>query len=175
MSQHKFYRFQLYSTEFQVSHNQTPTVNIQALTTSSQPCSINPQICNNTNNYPVDHRLNEPTFEQNVVVIPIPPWRPSSRLRNLHTRFQNTIFFQHICLPCVFCARLLYPAKAEWIDYDPNYNYPLEHIFQTFIFMLKETNYLPKFQYVTVAKNLTEDDFLVLNFIQFLRKLTLFH
>src|SRR5438132_6922972 len=45
---------------------------------------------------------------------------------------------------------------------------PLEHIFQTFIFMLKETNYFPKFQYVTVAKNLTEDDFLVLNFIQFL-------
>jgi len=75
---------------------------------------------NSTNfNTTVDNTLNESSDV-------IPPWRPSPRLRNLHTRFQNNILFQHICLPCAFCAQLLYPTKAKWIDYDSNYTYPLE-------------------------------------------------
>ena len=55
-----------------------------------------------------------------------PQWRPSQRLRRLHTRFQNTILFQHICLPCAYCARLLYPTKAKWVPYDESNKYPLE-------------------------------------------------
>jgi len=47
----------------------------------------------------------------------------------LHTRFQNTTLFQHICLPCAYCAKLLYPTKTKWIDYNPNYIYPLEIYF----------------------------------------------
>jgi len=29
-------------------------------------------------------------------------------------------------VPCVFCARLLYPKKAKWISYDENNTYPLQ-------------------------------------------------
>ena len=29
----------------------------------------------------------------------IPLWYPSRRLRSLHTRFYNTILYQHICVP----------------------------------------------------------------------------
>ncbi|CAG8673582.1 10430_t:CDS:1, partial [Paraglomus occultum] len=72
-------------------------------------------------------------------VVTIPPWRPSQRLRNLHTRFQNTILFQYICLPRAFCARLLYPTKAKWIPYDANIIYPLESNFpSTTVYTLDE-------------------------------------
>ena len=35
------------------------------------------------------------------------PWRPNTRLCKLHTQFQNNILYQHICVPCVYCARLI--------------------------------------------------------------------
>jgi PIF1-like helicase/Helitron helicase-like domain at N-terminus len=64
-------------------------------------------------------------------VTPLPIWQPSTRLKNLHTRFKNTILCEHICLPCVFCGKLLYPTKAKWIPYNENFTYPLEINFQT--------------------------------------------
>jgi hypothetical protein len=66
----------------------------------------------------------------NSIINPPQPWRPSQRLRKLHTQFQNTILCQYICIPCAFCGKLLYPAKAKWIPYDENYAYPLEVNFQ---------------------------------------------
>jgi hypothetical protein len=54
------------------------------------------------------------------------PWRPNTRLRKLHTKFQNIVLYQHICTPCVYCARLLYPKKAKWIPYNDNVTYPLQ-------------------------------------------------
>ena len=63
------------------------------------------------------------------VTTTFPPWRPSQRLRSLHIRFQKTILFQYICLPCAFCSKLLYPTKAKWILYDKNVTYPLESNF----------------------------------------------
>lgn len=54
------------------------------------------------------------------------PWRPSTRLRKLHTQFRNTILCQYTCIPCAFCGKLLYPSKAKWISYDEDYTYPLE-------------------------------------------------
>src|ERR1044072_9733244 len=54
------------------------------------------------------------------------PYKLFKILKILNTHFQNTILFEHICLPCAFCGRLLYPTKAKWIPYDESYNYPLE-------------------------------------------------
>src|SRR6185369_5302658 len=56
----------------------------------------------------------------------ISPWRPNTRLRKLHNKFQNIILYQHICVPCIYCARLLYPKKAKWIPYNENITYPLQ-------------------------------------------------
>ena len=57
-------------------------------------------------------------------------WRPSPRLRNIHTRFDKTVLFQHPCIPCAYCAHLLYPSKAKWIPHDESVTYPLETNFQ---------------------------------------------
>src|SRR5438128_1296973 len=61
--------------------------------------------------------------------ISISPWRPNTRLRKLHNKFQNIILYQHICVPCVYCARLPYPTKAKWIPYNENITYPLQTYF----------------------------------------------
>lgn len=69
-------------------------------------------------------------YPPNLNINPLPPWRPSQRLRSLHTHFQNTILSQYICLPFAFCGKLLYPTKVKWIPYNENYTYPLEINFQ---------------------------------------------
>jgi hypothetical protein len=81
------------------------------------------QIMSNTNSTAMAN-FSDPNINSSVITFS--PWRPSQRLRSLHTRFQKSILFQHICLPCAFCAKLLYPAKAKWILYDENITYPLE-------------------------------------------------
>jgi hypothetical protein len=70
------------------------------------------------------------TSNSNDDLLQLQPWRPSPRLRKLHTQFQNTILCQYICIPCAFCGKLLYPAKAKWMPYDENCTYPLEVNFQ---------------------------------------------
>ena len=126
MSQHNFrlYRFRECSTESPLPFGEDSLTIAQALTTFPQSIltynATTMDTVNSTNsNTTVNNTLNESSDV-------IPSWIPSPRLRNLHTRFQNTILFQHICLPCAFCAQLLYPTKAKWIDYDSNYTYPLE-------------------------------------------------
>src|SRR6185312_17268794 len=68
----------------------------------------------------------ESTFSNTTSPVQIPPWYPNYPLCNLHTCFHNTILYQHICIPCVFCGRLLYPKKAKWLPYNENIIYPLQ-------------------------------------------------
>ena len=111
MFQHKLkiYRFQPYN-----QNNLQPHESSLNLRTNSYHTNLNHQTIQNSN----------------IIASSIPPWRPSQRLRKLHTQFQNTILCQFICIPCAFCGKLLYPAKAKWIPYDENYTYPLEVNFQ---------------------------------------------
>ena len=119
MSQHKFtnrtFRFQPYNSLDLHSSPDTHTIN-----------NSNLQINDNSNSRPSEIIQNS----LNLDIVPLPIWRPSTRLKKLHTQFQNTILCQHICLPCAFCGKLLYPTKAKWIPYDENYTYPLEINFQ---------------------------------------------
>jgi hypothetical protein len=90
----------------------------------------NPQLHEYSNH--ILHNSNMQTNNQNllnIVVTSLAPWRPSQRLRSLYTRFQNTTLCQYRCLPCAFCGKLLYPAKAKWVPYNENYLYPLEKNF----------------------------------------------
>ena len=59
-----------------------------------------------------------------------PPWRPSTKLHNLNTRFDKTILTQFPCVPCSYCSRLQYPTKAKWELYDKTFQYPLETVYQ---------------------------------------------
>jgi hypothetical protein len=131
----RIYRLQPYSLQ-----ETAPVIHVR--TTDSQHTD-NSQLISQTDLYNNDqsHDLIEMTtstshYSQliqdftNSNAISFQPWRPSQRLRSLHTHFQNTILCQHICLPCAFCGKLLYPAKAKWIQFDENYTYPLEENFQ---------------------------------------------
>ncbi|GBC10072.1 hypothetical protein RclHR1_09310007 [Rhizophagus clarus] len=80
--------------------------------------------------------ISTPYFSQPI--IPLPPWRPSTRLRKLHTHFQNTILSQCICLPCAYCGILVYPTKAKWDTYDEVYLYPLEKNLQNINVYIRE-------------------------------------
>ncbi|CAB4423413.1 unnamed protein product [Rhizophagus irregularis] len=53
-------------------------------------------------------------------------WRPSSKLKSLYDRFQNTTLSQWPRIPCVYCGRILYPEKACWTFYDSSVTYPLQ-------------------------------------------------
>ena len=59
-----------------------------------------------------------------------PPWRPSTKLHNLNTRFDKTILTQFPCVPCSYCSRLQYPTKAKWELYNETFQYPLETVYQ---------------------------------------------
>ncbi|PKY62013.1 hypothetical protein RhiirA4_432218, partial [Rhizophagus irregularis] len=122
MSHNKFriYRFQPYEPQ-----ESSATTHIQ--TTNSQYTNNSHSILNTTS--ASSSHLSQ-TNTQNLTALTFSPWRPSQRLRSLHTHFQNSILCQYICLPCAFCGKLLYPAKAKWIPYDENYAYPLEINFQ---------------------------------------------
>jgi hypothetical protein len=119
MSEYRFtnrtYRFQPYNS---FDFNSSP--NTHTITNS------NSQNNDNSNSRPSEIIQNSLDLD----IVPLPIWRPSTRLKKLHTQFQNTILCQHICLPCAFCGKLLYPTKAKWIQYDENYTYPLEINFQ---------------------------------------------
>lgn len=121
MSQQKFksttYRFQTYNS---FDHYTLPDTHTSI--TSSQSNLQN----NNSDAHSSENFQNSLTLD----VAPLPIWQPSSRLNKLHTQFENTILYQHICLPCVFCGKLLYPTKAKWIPYNKEFTYPLEINFQ---------------------------------------------
>jgi len=125
MSQQRFksktYRFQPYD-----SFNSYSSSDIRTSIIDSQ---LNLQN-NNFNLYPLQNFQNSLNLNVAPLPAPLPIWRPSTRLNKLHSQFKNTILCQHICLPCAFCGKLLYPAKAKWIPYDENYTYPLEINFQ---------------------------------------------
>ena len=70
----------------------------------------------------------------------IPPWQPNTRLRKLHTQFQNTILYQHPCTPCVYCEKLLYPTKAQWIPYDNHFVYPIEEHYPHIELIIRSKN-----------------------------------
>src|SRR5687767_10395835 len=57
------------------------------------------------------------------------PWRPSNKLLKLHDKFQTTILYQFPCVPCSYCSKLMYPAEARWIIYNPLLIYPLQRFF----------------------------------------------
>jgi hypothetical protein len=118
MSQHKFkiYRFQPYNQNDSHSH-------ITHTTSNSRPTL-------QTHAHDNDFLQNSDYQPSNSNIDLQKIWRPSQRLRKLHTQFQNTILCQYICIPCAFCGKLLYPAKAKWMPYDENYTYPLEVNFQ---------------------------------------------
>ena len=59
-----------------------------------------------------------------------PPWKPSTKLYNLQTRFNKDILTQYPCVPCSYCSRLQYPTKAKWELYDETFQYPLEIVYQ---------------------------------------------
>src|SRR5581483_10815695 len=44
----------------------------------------------------------------------------------LYNKFQNNILAQWPRIACVYCGKLLYPDKADWIFYDPSIIYPLQ-------------------------------------------------
>jgi len=87
------------------------------------------------------HNALPPTPDLHIEEIQdIPPWRPVQQLRSIHTRFKNTILYQHICVPCVYCARLLYPQKAKWVLYNENAVYPIQiHFPETDLVFTGET------------------------------------
>jgi hypothetical protein len=121
MSSYRFkvYRFQSYNPQESLS-----TVPIQ--TTNSQHTNGSQSILQTDSHLSTSISSHSSQTIQNLATTTFPPWRPSQRLRSLHTHFQNSILNQYICLPCAFCGRLLYPAKAKWIPFDENYAYPLE-------------------------------------------------
>jgi len=57
------------------------------------------------------------------------PWRPSRKLFNLHKKFQDTILYQHPCIPCSYCSKLMYPSETRWLNYDSTLLYPLNESF----------------------------------------------
>ena len=119
MSQHKFkiYRFQPYNQNDSHSH----ITHISSDLWPTLQMDLNDNLSQN---------LDYQTSNLNDDLLQLQPWRPSPRLCKLHTQFQNTILCQYICIPCAFCEKLLYPAKAKWMPYDENCTYPLEVNFQ---------------------------------------------
>ena len=115
--QSRTYRFQPYN-----SLNLHSSPNVRTIT-SSQSNLQNNIDSNSHSSETIQNSLN-------LNIAPLPIWRPSTRLKKLHTQFQTTILCQYMCLPCAFCGKLLYPAKAKWFPYDENYTYPLEINFQ---------------------------------------------
>src|SRR6185312_10361556 len=70
----------------------------------------------------------------------ITPWRPSTRLRKLQKLFTNTILYQHPCIPCVYCGKLMYPTKTQWKQYDENTIYPIEEHYSDVEIILRKTD-----------------------------------
>src|SRR6185312_6464974 len=44
----------------------------------------------------------------------IPQWRPTTHLHKRHTRFVHSILYQHPCITCAYCGKLMYPKKVQW-------------------------------------------------------------
>src|ERR1700761_9456998 len=51
------------------------------------------------------------------------PWHLSKKLSNLHKKFQDVILYQHPCIPCGYCSKLMYPSETRWTHYDPTFSY----------------------------------------------------
>src|SRR6185312_3191246 len=77
--------------------------------------------------------------DTSIASSPILQWRPTTRLRKLHTRFTNLILYQHPCIPCAYCGKLMYPAKTQWKPYESNTSYPIEEYCLDDQFILKKT------------------------------------
>src|SRR5581483_12358310 len=114
MSQNKFriYRFHLYNlpeVQQQLPFEQSPEAVIQSLITSSQSISnLTENIVATTSNSSYQNTTRSISIQNENIdqdldstnlcegeIIPIPLWRPSTCLHNLHTHFQKTILYQH--------------------------------------------------------------------------------
>ena len=126
MSQHKFriYRFQPYSHDPRQETSTAVQINFDNSSYDSDTASVSTSSYSLQPIQNIENSIYNETSSSNIVSFP--PWRPSQRLRSLHTRFQNTILYQHRCLPCSFCGKLLYPTKVKWVPYDELHDYPLK-------------------------------------------------
>src|SRR5581483_2124449 len=99
--------------------------------------TINPfsTISNNTSNLTnsQQYQFNNNTFNilnNSNTTIPISThnniWIPSDTFWRIYHKFQSTILKEYPDTPCVYCGRLLYKNKANWIAYDPIETYPIE-------------------------------------------------
>ena len=52
-------------------------------------------------------------------------WTASEKFKSIKQKFDSYILYQHPCVPCSYCGRLLYPQKANWIQRRENFEYPL--------------------------------------------------
>src|SRR4051812_7732048 len=55
---------------------------------------------------------------QNSLNIIKEPWIITKKFKKLMYKFNNIILNQYICIPCVYCGRIMYPKKCKWITYD---------------------------------------------------------
>src|SRR3954453_12820318 len=86
--------------------------------------TINQTTINNSNLNHSQNYSNQNLNSQNNLQLTY--WRPSTKLLRLYNKFQNNILSQWPRIACVYCGKLLYPEKADWIFYDPSITYPLQ-------------------------------------------------
>ena len=120
MSSHIF-NFEINSTNLQCQSSEsfdtffTSYTNLHNVNSDHQRAPPNPYISTN--------------FLSTSVNLLFSPWRPSKKLFNLHKKFQDQILYQHPCIPCSYCSRLMYPSETRWMHYDPTFLYPLNESF----------------------------------------------
>src|SRR6266542_2063943 len=102
MSHHKLriYRFQPYNPSDSHSQESLPS-SITHISTSQSTLQIDSYDANllyNSDTMPASAMQLSQRIQNlsSLNVNSLPPWRPSQRLRSLHTHFQNTILCQHI-------------------------------------------------------------------------------
>src|ERR1700729_2330738 len=102
MSHHKLriYRFQPYNPSDSYSQESLPSItHISTSQSTLQTGSYNTNLPHNSDPNTISTSVMQ--FSQqiqnssNLNTNSFPPWRPSQRLRSLHTHFQNTILCQH--------------------------------------------------------------------------------
>ncbi|CAB5185793.1 unnamed protein product [Rhizophagus irregularis] len=104
MSSHIF-TFEIDSTNLQCQSSEsfgeffTSSTNLQNVNSNHQRAPPNPYTSTN--------------FLSTSVNLISNPWRPSIKLSNLHKKFQDIILYQHPCIPCSYCSKLMYPSETR--------------------------------------------------------------
>ncbi|CAJ0834083.1 930_t:CDS:2 [Entrophospora sp. SA101] len=79
----------------------------------------------NTQNLDIANSLETVNILHNTSNIQNEHWIITNKFRKLMDNFKNTLLNQYICIPCVYCGKLMYPKKCKWIPYDNSIVYPL--------------------------------------------------